>query len=51
MSGLTVPDLLAEFVNEERAALDVAELDHGGNAMVTGHPAVPHEQVVRWLRT
>ena len=54
--GLSVPDLLAEFVNEEGSPLDVAleqvtELDHRWKAVRDGAPSVPHDQVVRWLRT
>jgi hypothetical protein len=54
--GVTVPQLVAEL-----AALDtdpivvdsdeIAELDRRWKKIEAGEPTVPHERVVRWLRT
>ena len=54
--GVTVPQLVAEL-----AALDtdpivvdsdeIAELDRRWKKIEAGKPTVPHERVVRWLRT
>lgn len=54
--GVTVPDLLADFVREDRVPVDVdaeqtAELDRRWAAIGAGQPTVPNEQVVRWLQT
>jgi predicted transcriptional regulator len=54
--GMTVPDLLAEFVRQERDPVQVdadqvAELDKRWAAIEGGQPTVPNEKVVRWLET
>lgn len=54
--GMSVPALLAEFAHEDRDPVDVdagqvAELDRRWNAVVSGEPTVPNENVVRWLET
>lgn len=54
--GTTVPLLLAAFVASEREAVPadaagLAELDRRWAAVEAGGATVPHEDVVRWLRT
>lgn len=54
--GMSVSRLLAEFVKDDGAAVDVesgqiAELDRRWDAVQAGEPTVPHEKVVRWLDT
>jgi hypothetical protein len=36
---------------DEQTADDVAELDRRWAAVQAGQPTVPHDKVVRWLRT
>jgi predicted transcriptional regulator len=54
--GLTVPDLVAEYLSEDCAPVDVgadqiAELDRRWAAVQAGQATVKHEKVVRWLET
>jgi len=54
--GLTVPELVTEYLDEDRAASDVdpdqiAELDRRWAAVEAGQPTVPNDKVVRWLET
>jgi len=55
--GLSVPDLVAEMTATaaSRGALatedDVSELDRRWAAIEAGEPTIPHDSVVRWLRT
>lgn len=53
--GVTVPQLIAELAaldgaSREADATEVAELDRR-RARATGDSRVPHDRVVRWLRT
>ncbi|MEJ0013541.1 MAG: hypothetical protein WDM94_13155 [Bauldia sp.] len=53
--GMSVPDLVAWLVHEEQKPFelspeDLAELDRRSEAART-EPNVPHEDVVRWLKT
>jgi hypothetical protein len=55
--GLSVPDLVAEMtaITASQDALatedDVFELDRRWAAIEAGEPTIPHDSVVRWLRT
>jgi len=54
--GLTVPDLVAEYLGEDCAPVDIgqdqiAELDRRWAAVQAGQTTVKHEKVVRWLET
>ena len=54
--GISVPELVAEYVDEDRAAVDadqdqIDELDRRWCAAQSDKPAVPNERVVRWLET
>jgi predicted transcriptional regulator len=54
--GLTVPDLVAEMTavatfEVAPSAAEVAELDRRWAAIEAGEPTIPHDSVVRWLRT
>ena len=54
--GLTVSDLIAELAAAEAtptvaAPDDIAELDRRWKNIEAGKPTVPHDRVVRWLRT
>ncbi|MEX2127260.1 MAG: hypothetical protein WD871_03340 [Xanthobacteraceae bacterium] len=53
---MTVPRLVAELVEAGREpasadSTEIAELDRRWAAVQAGGAAVPHEHVVRWLRT
>jgi predicted transcriptional regulator len=54
--GVTVSQLVAELatLDSEPIAVDsdeIAELDRRWKKIEAGQPTVPHERVVRWLRT
>ena len=54
--GLTVPDLVAAYLDEDRApanadADQIAELDRRWKAVQDGAPTAKHDAVVRWLDT
>jgi hypothetical protein len=54
--GLSVPDLIAEMTSiatsdEALSTDDIAELDRRWAAIEAGEPTIPHDSVVRWLRT
>jgi len=54
--GVTVSELIAELAMLESEPIaigpdDVVELDRRWKAIERGGPAVPHDRVVRWLRT
>jgi predicted transcriptional regulator len=54
--GVTVSELVAELatLDSEPMAVDsdeIAELDRRWKKIEAGQPTVPHERVVRWLRT
>jgi len=54
--GMSVPDLVAEYLNEDRAQANVdseqiAELDRRWAAVEAAQPTVPNDRVVRWLDT
>lgn len=54
--GMTVPDLVAQYVSEDCVPVAVdhaqlAELDHRWSAVEKGQTTVPHDKVVRWLET
>jgi len=54
--GVTVSELIAELatLDSEPIAVEseeIAELDRRWNKIEAGQPTVPHERVVRWLRT
>ena len=54
--GVTVSELVAELatLDSEPIAVDsdeIAELDRRWKKIEAGQPTVPHERVVRWLRT
>jgi predicted transcriptional regulator len=54
--GVTVSELVAELAMLESEPIaieadDVAELDRRWKAVEAGGQTVPHERVVRWLRT
>jgi predicted transcriptional regulator len=54
--GMTVPDLVAEYLHEDRmpAVADddqIAELDRRWAAIQGGETTIKHEKVVRWLET
>ena len=54
--GVTVSELIAELatLDSEPIAVDsdeIAELDRRWKKIEAGQPTIPHERVVRWLRT
>lgn len=54
--GLTVPCLVAEYLQEDRHAIDleaahIAELDRRWACVQAGEPTVEHPKVVRWLES
>jgi hypothetical protein len=54
--GLSVSALVAEMarvamLHDVPSADDVAELDRRWAAIEAGEPTIPHDSVVRWLRT
>lgn len=54
--GMSVPDLLAEYLDEDRPPIDadadqIATLDRRWAAVQAGEATVKHENVVRWLET
>ncbi|HVY21573.1 MAG TPA: hypothetical protein VHA70_16040 [Bauldia sp.] len=53
-SGMSVPELVAGFVQSnyavELSEEDLAELDRRADAALV-EPNIPHEEVVRWLKT
>jgi len=54
--GVTVSELVAELAMLESEPIaieadDIAELDRRWKAIEGGRRTVPHERVVRWLRT
>ncbi len=54
--GVTVSELVAELatLDSDPLAVDsneIAELDRRWNKVEAGAPTIPHERVVRWLRT
>ena len=54
--GVTVSQLVAELATLERDSVvvddaEIAELDRRWQKVEAGQPTVPHERVVRWLRT
>ena len=54
--GVTVSELVAELatLDSQPIAVDsdeIAELDRRWKKIEAGQPTVPHERVVRWLRT
>jgi predicted transcriptional regulator len=54
--GMTVPDLVAQYVSEDCVPVDVDqgqlnELDRRWSAIEEGQTTVSHDNVVRWLET
>lgn len=54
--GVTVSELVAELATLDSESLvvdskEIAELDRRWQKVETGAPTIPHERVVRWLRT
>jgi hypothetical protein len=54
--GVTVSELVAELATLDSDPLvvdsnEIAELDRRWQKIETGGPTIPHERVVRWLRT
>lgn len=54
--GVTVSELLAELATLDTDPLvvdskEIAELGRRWNKVEAGGPTIPHERVVRWLRT
>ena len=54
--GVTVSELVAELATLDSAPIavdsdEIAELDRRWKKIEAGQPTVPHERVVRWLRT
>ena len=54
--GMTVPDLVASYLDEDRVPADasadqVAELDRRWAAIQNGQTTIKHDAVVRWLDT
>jgi predicted transcriptional regulator len=54
--GVSVSELIAELATLESEPVepesdDIAELNRRWKKIDAGTPAVPHEHVVRWLRT
>jgi predicted transcriptional regulator len=52
--GVSISELVAQLIVPEPLSLptdQVAELDRRWAAVEAGEPTVPHEEVVRWLRT
>ena len=54
--GLTVSELVAELASLDSGPVvvesdEIAELDRRWKKVEEGAPAIPHDRVVRWLRT
>jgi hypothetical protein len=54
--GVTVSELLAELATLDSAPVavgsdEIAELDRRWRKIERGAPTIPHDRVVRWLRT
>jgi hypothetical protein len=54
--GVTVSELVAELASLDSEPVvaepdDIAELDRRWKKIQEGSPTVPHDRVVRWLRT
>ena len=54
--GLSVPDLVAEMASiatsqEALSTDEIAELDRRWATIEAGEPTIPHDSVVRWLRS
>ncbi len=54
--GLTVPELVAEMTALQAGPVELspeemADLDRQWAAIEAGEPTVPHDEVVRWLKT
>jgi hypothetical protein len=54
--GISVPELVAEYVDEDRVAVDahldqLDELDRRWSATQSDKPTVANDRVVRWLET
>jgi predicted transcriptional regulator len=54
--GLSVSELVAELATLDSEPVvvesdDIAELDRRWKKIEAGQPTVPHDRVVRWLRT
>ncbi len=54
--GVTVSALVAELTTLDSEPIvvesdEIAELDRRWKGIQTGQPTVPHDRVVRWLRT
>jgi hypothetical protein len=54
--GMTVPDLVASYLDEDRMPADadadqIAELDRRWMSVQAGESTVQHKNVVRWLNT
>ena len=54
--GVTVSELVAELATLDSDSVvvesdEIAELDRRWNKIKAGETTVPHERVVRWLRT
>lgn len=54
--GMTVPDLVAQYVSEDCVPVAVghaqlAELERRWSVVENGQTTVPHDKVVRWLET
>jgi hypothetical protein len=54
--GMTVPDLVAQYVSEDGMPFNVdqsqlAELDRRWSAIEKGQTTISHDKVVRWLET
>jgi predicted transcriptional regulator len=54
--GVTVSELVAELATLDSDPIvvesdEIAELDRRWKTIEAGQPTVPHERVVRWLRT
>ena len=54
--GISMSELVAEYVDEDRAAVDanqdqIDELDRRWSAAQSDKPTVPNDRVVRWLET
>ena len=54
--GISVSELVAEIVTLDSEPIavepdEIAELDRRWKTIEAGQPTVPHDRVVRWLRT
>jgi hypothetical protein len=52
--GVSVSELVAKLVAPEPLSLSqdqAVELDRRWTAIEAGNPTIPHEEVVRWLKT